>query len=280
MLPDYGYVVVATAQDLSGSGGRRLLGVVPPGHPYGVIFQDRCTGPTLHATNFALSRNATWKNLILGVFSADGHLQVGTSAPKPFARHCASLVGTPGGGSTLAGSVGSAAGSSRPEPVFVVAAPGIAWRVTLEISRGTSPPRPLPKTLGTCPSDRLGWAASPGTQAGPAVDYSLRPEGNSVTPPCRLSLPIRLGLYLGGTETPLPISGNGQSATLSGRYQGGPPFLGLTWRWSNWCGSRRPVQAVYFGPGGAVIASTTHPLPLPACVDPAQPSRLVLLRPH
>ena len=273
VLPDYGYVVIATAQNLSGKGGRQELGVLPAGRAYGVDIQTYCTGPTLHTTTYVAAKEAAWRHLIVGVFSSDGHIQEGQTARTSLVRDCSALVGH----SSRSGSMGTTSpGSPRPEPLFVVAARGIAWRVTLEAYRTLGGPPQLPTTLGTCRSQGVGWSWSPGSSSASGSEISLQPTFDPTTPKCRLTVPVKLGLFFGGTTTPVKVSGNLHVATLAGSGGGNPPFPRLRWRWSNWCGPRRPVQLVFFGPNGAVIVDTTTPVPTPACVSPSLPSTLIL----
>ena len=273
VLPDYGYVVIATAQNLSGKGGKQELGVLPAGRAYGVDVQTYCTGSSLHTTTYVAAKKAAWKHLIVGVFSSDGHIQEGQTAPTSLVRHCSALVGDSRG----SGNSGTASpGSPQPEPLFVVAAPGIAWRVTLEAYRKLGAPPQLPTTLGTCRSQGISWSWSPRSNSASGSEISLQPTFNPTIPKCYLTVPVKLGLYVGGTTNPVNVSGNLHVATLAGPGGGNPPFPRLKWRWSNWCGPRRPVQLVFFGPDGAVIVDTTTAVPTPSCVNHSLPSSLIL----
>ncbi|MGA9775779.1 MAG: hypothetical protein WBU92_07650 [Candidatus Dormiibacterota bacterium] len=273
VLPDFGYVVVASAQDLSGRGGPRTLGVVPPGRRYGVIVQSRCASRWVRPLPKVEGGAAAADNLLLGVLGGRRGLFLFATARSSKPTLCRSALGAGAGGSSGLGGPTSASG---PEAFSVRSAPGIAWRAYLEVYTGPGQPAMLPSVLGTCSARDLGWSFGPGKRSGSAVDFSLTPEGDSVVPPCQLLLPVRLGLYEGGTTLPLRVSGNSAAATLAGRYQGGPGGPTLRWRWTNWCGPQRRVQAAFIAPGGAVIGATSAPVPLPVCTNPSRPSRLVL----
>lgn len=271
-LTSYGFVVAATAEDLSGKGGRRELGLIPAGHQAELTTKATCVGRRVDPVHFTPTGKETVHDLLLGVFSADGRVESFSTAPRN-SHYCRDGVTDSLRG--LDSVTTSGATESRPEPVFVVAAPGVAWRVVLAVSRSTSPPAELPAELGSCSSSGLEWALS-STKSGAAVKIRLTPIGSA--PECQLSIPVRMELYVGGTEKPLHVFGNHRVTTLTGSYTGLLSDSGLVWRWSNWCASRRAVQDVFFGPNGAVIANGLSAMPLPSCVDRSQPSRLVLVR--
>ena len=177
----------------------------------------------------------------------------------------------------LAAGTESSRGGSQPQRLDVVAAENIAWRVTLEVYSSLGNPLQLPATLGTCPSSGVGWGVLGPARRKGEVELSLQPS--SIYPahrtPCRLLVPVRLGLFWVGTTKLLPIAGNLARVRLSGAYAGGP-MLSLSWTWSNWCDPRRAVQEVFFGPWGAVLTETTSAGPLPVGQDRSRPSRLTV----
>jgi hypothetical protein len=274
VFPDYGYVVVATIEDLSGRGGKVYLGVVPPGRGYGVLLQTRCAARTLGSFSETVAGGQVVKDFLIGISSASGHVFSFYSAPSP-ADHTCAADNLAGGGTQIPGQPLN--GDSKPQRLYVIAAKGIAWRATLEVYGSLGSPPQLPATLGTCRSSGLGWGSdTPGRTDG-TVAVTLQPSSDYPTgkAPCQLQLPVRLGLFWAGTTTPLSVAGNLSTAPLAGRYDGGPA-PSLTFRWSNWCGPRRPVQEVFFGPGGAVLIDSTAPVKLPLCQDQSRPSRLAV----
>jgi hypothetical protein len=72
----------------------------------------------------------------------------------------------------------------------------------------------------------------------------------------------------------LQVRNNGVAVTLDGDLpegSGGSGVLSVTWRWTNWCGSRS-VRAEVVGPGGAVEELPLRELP--RCADRTAPSVL------
>ena len=273
VYPDYGYLVLATKQDLSGRGGKVYLGVVPSDRGYGIILQTRCAAPVLGSFTKVVGGGQSVRDFLIGISGSNGRPFFFTVAPKPGDHACsANELGT---GATQI----PAAASSRPQPkrLYVVAAKGIAWRVTLEVYGRLGNPPQLPATLGTCRSSGVGWGGIGPVRRKGGVELNLQPS--SVYPalraPCRLLVPVKLGLFWAGTTKPLPVAGNLAPVRLSGAYSGGP-MPNLNWTWSNWCGPRRAVQDVFFGPGGAVLTETTSADPLPVCQDRSSPSRLTV----
>ncbi len=272
VYPDYGYLVVATKQDLSGKGGKFYLGSVPSDRSYGVTLQTSCASRQLTPFTKTLAGGQRVHDLVAGVEGSSGPLAIFVTTSAPRDRPCS--ANDLGGGSSL---VPAETGSGVHRlNLYVLAAKGIAWRVTIEVYGRLGSPPHLPATLGACPSAGLGWGTI-GPPGGAATKLSLAPSGSY--PPhrasCQLVLPVRLGLFWAGTTSPLPIAGNPAEAQLSGPYDGGPT-PSESWIWTNWCGSRRPVQAVFFGPRGAVLLDQTSGVKLPSCEEHSRPSTLTV----
>jgi hypothetical protein len=98
--------------------------------------------------------------------------------------------------------------------------------------------------------------------------------------PCHFQRALGLSLLDGGR--PAELEGDDR-IILEGNLPEGmalaPGFLGVEWRWTNWCGG--DVQVRFRGgqvggadpsPGGLVAPSTR-----PACVDPSRPTRLEIV---
>ena len=277
VYPDYGYLVLATKQDLSGRGGKVYLGVVPSDRGYGIILQTRCAARTLGSFTETVAGGQVVKNFLIGVAGANGRSFFFASAPTAASHACA--ADNLAGGSTQIPAAEPSRGESQPQRLYVVAAKGIAWRVTLEVYGRLGNPPQLPATLGTCRSSGVGWGGIGPVRRKGGVELNLQPS--SVYPalraPCRLVVPVKLGLFWAGTTKPLPVAGNLAPVRLSGAYSGGP-MPNLNWTWSNWCGPRRAVQEVVFGPRGAVLTNSTSTVPLPDCNAPTRPSRLALVQ--
>ncbi len=274
VFPDYGYVVVATRVDLSGRGGKVYLGVVPPGRGYGVFLQTRCAARNLGSFTETVGGGQVVKDFLIGIAGANGRSFSFYSAPSATDHTCA--ADNLAGGSTQ---IPAQPAGGRPQPLYVIAARGLAWRATLEVYDRLGSPPQIPATLGTCQSSGLGWGGSNVPAGNGGVDvFTLQPSRYPANRgPCQLALPVRLGLFWAGTTTPLSVVGNLRQVVLSGPFDGGPT-PSLAWRWANWCGPRRPVQEVVFGPGGSVLTDTTSVLRLPSCQDQSTPSSLTLKR--
>jgi hypothetical protein len=90
---------------------------------------------------------------------------------------------------------------------------------------------------------------------------------------------LRASLTARGQPPPLlPVRNNGVAVALDGDLPEGSDGSGalwVTWRWTNWCGSKS-VRVQVAGPGGEIIDLTPDRLPLPRCTNRAAPSTLAL----
>jgi hypothetical protein len=124
--------------------------------------------------------------------------------------------------------------------------------------------------LGGCPSTYVGWGSASGRQGGSDFEYTVYPSGegsDKSTKPCQLAAEVRLGLYAARTLHPLAVGGNLEPHLLSGKLSPTNQTPELTWRWTNWCGSRSAVQVVLQLTSGALLLDTNAPVQLPACRD-------------
>ncbi len=250
LVPNFGYVIVATAENLSGRGGTQLLGVEPPGRYVGFLVESQCIG--------GKAGQLPGKVRGLGVV-------VGTKA----GTGTGFFIGAPSSGSScVTPGVGGGledAKVGQPTRIYVTAAPGMRWRVAMEVARGSVLPR-LPKTLGSCPTQQLGWGFQDQNRGGSLIltlnSQLQRAPGTASPASCHLVVPVRLGLYYAGTEQ--PIAGSGASfstgtmvGNLGGSSKGALTQVTVSWSWANWCGGERTVQAVFFGPDSAVLIDAT-----------------------
>lgn len=277
VLPLFGYRVAATVQDLNGRAEQETLGVVPPGHRSEVITQSRCAGSTDLPITYRPHSKFSMSNVLFGVESPDGHLALFATAPGgTLDCHSAAVESELNG--TVVDTMVAPRKGDRPQRLSLISGSGVDWRVVLAISRSARPAVQLPARLGSCSSKALAWDSTAMEDKG-AVEFRLSTFSNSVSA-CRLNLPVRLGLYLGGTEKPLEVSGNRSVASIAvpiSSETASSPLL--TWRWSNWCGASKPVQAAFFGPGGAILPgpASTQAVPVPTCEHASRPSRLVFV---
>jgi hypothetical protein len=92
---------------------------------------------------------------------------------------------------------------------------------------------------------------------------------------------LRAALTARGQQPPLlQVRNNGAAVALDGDLpegSNGSGALWVTWKWTNWCGSRS-VRAQVVGPGGEITDLALRRLPLPRCTDRAAPSILTLVQ--
>jgi hypothetical protein len=118
-----------------------------------------------------------------------------------------------------------------------------------------------------------------GSSAG-TVQVVWRFSTSSQLIPCHFRRALRLSLLDGGR--PVELEGD-DTKVLEGNLPEGmalaPGFLGVEWRWTNWCGGDVRIR---FGggqvgganpPPGGLLAPPTRP----ACVDPSRPTRLKIV---
>jgi hypothetical protein len=250
-IPDFGYRLVSSR---TGGAGRTYLGTVPAGHEYGVFLSDTCGA---RVTPFRLPRGDGPGGPGWLVTVEVGNAAPVMSVPANSGRHpCQSL----GGGSRIA------ATAPTPQRLYVSAARGVRWKAELEVARrpGVLPTPPV--LLGGCPSTDVGWGSASGRHGGSGFEYTVYPSGEG-TKPCQLAAEVRLGLYAAGTFHPLAVGGNLEPHLLSGKLNPSNQTPALTWRWTNWCGSRSAVQVVLQLTSGALLLDTNAPIQLPACRD-------------
>ena len=254
-IPDFGYRLVSSR---SGGAGRTYLGTVPAGYEYGVFLSNTCQAKVIP---FRLPRRdgparAGWLVAVV----------VGSAAPvmdfpANSTRHpCQAL----GGGSRIA------ATAPTPQRLYVSAARGVRWKAELEVARSPGVLPTPPVMLGGCPSADVGWGFTSGRHGGSGFQYTIYPSGEvsgKGTKTCQLAAEVRLGLYAAGTLRPLAVSGNLEPHLLSGKLNPTTQTPSVTWRWTNWCGSRSAVQVVVQLTSGALLLDTNAPIQLPACRD-------------
>ncbi len=254
-IPDFGYQLVGSR---SGGAGRTYLGTVPAGYEYGVFLSNTCQAKVIP---FRLPRR--YGAVPAGWLVA---VQVGSAAPvmavpaSPGRHSCRAL----GGGSRIA------ATAPTPQRLYVSAARGVRWKAELEVARSPGVLPTPPVMLGGCPSADVGWGSASGRQGGSGFEYTVYPSGEvsgKGTKPCQLSAEVRLGLYSVGTLHPLAVGGNLEPHLLSGKLNPTTQTPSLTWRWTNWCGSRSAVQVVLQLTSGALLLDSNAPIQLPACRD-------------
>jgi hypothetical protein len=95
--------------------------------------------------------------------------------------------------------------------------------------------------------------------------------------PCHFQRMLRLSLLDGGR--PAQVDGDDR-LVLEGNLPEGmalaPGFLGVEWRWTNWCGGDVRIRLHGGQVGGANASSggLLAPPAQPACADPSRPTRL------
>ncbi len=267
-VPDFGYEVVSVVENLSGRGGTQLVGVEPPGRAAQVLLQLRCQPgrPVGH-----LPGKEAWAQAEI----RSGGTVVGVVGDHSPTKGAAPSTCPPDGGGQTSGD--GLVIVTKPTQITITTPPGIRWQAALEVARtstSVTPPSAMPQLLGTCPSLQVNWGtAVSGNGFGTMTLYPGLDSGAGFAHPvssCHLVARVRLGIYYLGTPTPIapiPSSEADQmiSGTLTAGAGGGPQgSVQVSWHWGNWCGPRRAVQAVLFGPNSVVLGEVSGSA-LPAC---------------
>ncbi|HUY54649.1 MAG TPA: hypothetical protein VMV23_05780 [Candidatus Nanopelagicaceae bacterium] len=265
-VPDFGYEVVSTVANLSGRGGTHLVGVEPPGRAAQVLLQLRCQ-PGRSVGH--LPGKDAWAQAEI---RSGGTLVGAVGDHSPAKGQAPSTCPHQGGG--LSGGAGLAI-VAKPTQITITTPPGIRWQAALEVAQtptSVTPPSAMPQFLGSCPSLQVTWGTEiSGNGFGAITLYPGLDSGAGSPHPvssCHLVARVRMGIYYLGTQTPIaPIPPNQADQTISGALMGdsGPQgSIKATWHWGNWCGPRRAVQAVLFGPTSVVLGEVSGSA-LPAC---------------
>ena len=250
-IPDFGYRLVSSR---TGGAGRTYLGTVPAGHEYGVFLSNTC-GAKVTPLRLPGGDGPAGAGWLVAVEAGSSAPVI--ASPANSTRHpCRAL----GGGSRIA------AIAPKPQRLYVSAALGVRWTAKLEVARrpGVLPTPPV--MLGGCPSTYVGWGSASARQVGSGFEYTIYASGGAAKP-CQLAAEVRLGLYAARTLHPLAVGGNLEPRLLAGKLSPTNQTPELTWRWTNWCGSRSAVQVVLQLTSGALLLDTNAPVQLPACRD-------------
>lgn len=267
-VPDFGYEVVSTVENLSGRGGTQLVGVEPPGRAAQVLLELRC--PPGHSVGHLSGKDAWAQAEIRSGGTLVGVVGDHSPAKGRAPSTCPHQGGGQNGGDGLAI-------VTKPTQIAIITPPRIRWQAALEVARtstSVTPSSALPQFRGTCPSLQVNWGtAVSGSGFGAMTLYPGLDSGAGFPhpiPSCHLVARVRLGIYYLGTQTPIAqIPPNEADQTISGALIGGSVggpqgSIQATWHWGNWCGPRRAVQAVLFGPNSVVLGEASGSA-LPAC---------------